>query len=240
MHMDRRVGAVTRPAGARVSEPRRPASSVGVAVGHGPDGRRLRHHFTAVLLRYPVTAVVLAPYAVLIVPLAVVNDNPSTGFVVRLLGLALAGTLGLETLALLARRPSPGWHQALRQANSRFPRIYLVARLVALVSIAADVAGAYAGRGTIASQVAGEGASSSLVSLTSLVAGWKYLAFALLLASFLGGRAGRRGVYAWILALIGAQVVVASLDTILAPCSVTSSSWRASACSAACSGCAGW
>ncbi|MFI6266715.1 hypothetical protein [Micromonospora sp. NPDC051006] len=163
------------------------------------------------------SAVVLAPYAVLIVPTAVVNDNPETGFILRVLALALAGTLTLETFALLAARPSPGWPQALRRANSRSPHIYLIARLVTVVSIVADLAGAYAGRGTIVSQLASEGSSSSLASLTSLVVGWKFLAFGLLLASFLGGRTGRRGVYAWTLALVGAQIAVASFTAILAP-----------------------
>ncbi|MEO3773148.1 hypothetical protein [Micromonospora sp. B9E7] len=176
----------------------------------------MRQYLSAVLRRYPVTAVILAPYAVLIVPMAVANDNPETGFILRVLAMALAGTVTLETVALLVMRPSPGWQQALRRANSRFPRIYLLARLAAAVSIAADLTGAIAGRGTIESQVASQG-PSSLANLTSLVVGWKFLAFALLLASFLGGRTGRRGVYAWTLALVGAQLAVASFTAILAP-----------------------
>lgn len=96
---------------------------------------------------YPVSLVMLAPYVLFVLPVAVVYENPDLGFLVRLVGLALTGSVLVETAALPLRRSAlPGWDRGVRTANDH-PRIYLVARGVTMVSILADLTGAAVGRG---------------------------------------------------------------------------------------------
>ncbi|MGW3808659.1 hypothetical protein [Micromonospora sp. NPDC005113] len=170
----------------------------------------------ALLQCYPVTTLLLAPYAVLIVPMAVINHNPETGFILGLLALAMAGATLVETAALLIWRRKT-WRQETISTRTDHPKIFLIARLVAIGSMIADVAGTMAGRGTIFTQVSGTVAASPVASASALVAGWKYVAFALLLSSFLTGRARRGAFYRWTLALIGVQVCLVFLTAISAP-----------------------
>ncbi|GHJ09129.1 hypothetical protein TPA0907_34960 [Micromonospora humidisoli] len=170
------------------------------------------------LLRcYPVSFLVLAPYALLILPMAVFYDNPQTGFIVLLVGLALLGSVSVETLGLLFGRPDPQWRQGMRQVTARYPYIYPVARLVTLTSIAADLLGAYLGRGSIVAQISGELSDAPMVALTKLFSGWGALGFALLVASHLGGRLTRGKLYGWLAALVTTQAVVTMLTALTAP-----------------------
>lgn len=170
----------------------------------------------ALLRHYPVTALLLGPYAVLIVPMAVINHNPEIGFILRLLALAMAGATLVETAALLIWGRKT-WRQGALSTRAAHPQIFRIARLVATASMIADVVGTMAGRGTIFTQVSGEVAASPVASASALLAGWKYVAFALLLISFLTGRARRGAFYRWMLALIGVQVGLVFLTAISAP-----------------------
>ncbi|RAO00387.1 hypothetical protein GAR05_02357 [Micromonospora saelicesensis] len=165
---------------------------------------------------YPVSLVVLAPYVLFILPIAVVYENPDLGFLMRLVGLALAGSLLVETAALPLRGSALGWARGVRAVNGH-PRIYAVARCVAVVSIAADLTGAVVGRGTIFTQVSGGLPDSPLGSLTALVSGWSALAVALLIASTLGGRASTRRVGGWLLALALTQALLVVMTARAAP-----------------------
>ncbi|WP_328383957.1 hypothetical protein OHQ88_16300 [Micromonospora zamorensis] len=166
---------------------------------------------------YPVSLVMLAPYVLFVLPVAVVYENPDLGFLVRLVGLALTGSVLVETAALPLRRSAlPGWDRGVRTANDH-PRIYLVARGVTMVSILADLTGAAVGRGTIFTQVSGSLPASPLASLSALVSGWSALAVALLIASSLGGRASKWGVGGWLLALTLTQAILVVMTARAAP-----------------------
>ncbi|QOC92757.1 hypothetical protein [Micromonospora craniellae] len=179
--------------------------------------RRKLPRVTWLLQLFPVTTVVLAPYAVLIVPMAVLNDNPDVGFIVMLLALALPGCLVVE-LAFLGRMGRRGeWQRGLAEANAGYPHLFTIARAVVLVSITADLVSVQAGQGTIFTQITGEVASSPAAVVSSLFLGWRYLAFALLVASLLAGRASRLACLRWTLCLLGTQLVVGVATALTAP-----------------------
>ncbi|QKW13098.1 hypothetical protein [Verrucosispora sp. NA02020] len=179
--------------------------------------RRKLPRLNWLLQLFPVSTMVVAPYAVLVVPMAVLNGNPDLGFIVMLLALALPGCLLVE-LAFLRRVGRRGeWQRGLNRASAGHPRLFTIARAVTLGSVSADLVGVWAGRGTIFSQLTGEVASSPAAMLSSLFMGWRYLAFALLVASLLAGQAGRLACLRWATCLIGTQVVVAVTTALTAP-----------------------
>ncbi|MEG3633608.1 hypothetical protein [Micromonospora palythoicola] len=170
------------------------------------------------LLRcYPVTAFVLVPYAIFILPMAAFHENPQTGFIVSLVGLAVLGSASVETVGLLFGRPAPRWREGISRSCVRYPHIYPVARLVAITSVLANLLGAYLGRGTITAQVAGDLPSTPLAALTTLFTGWGAIGFALLVASHLSGRLSKAKLYGWLAVLVAAQVLVVALTAVTAP-----------------------
>ncbi|MET7879553.1 hypothetical protein ABZS52_21805 [Micromonospora profundi] len=169
-----------------------------------------------ILRRYPVTILVLAPYVLLIVPMAVVYANPQTAFILRLLGAALAGTLLVEMIVGTAR-PRRRWRPGISAVNAVHRHVYLVARAVAVVSVVASITAARAGQGSIFTQLVDEVATSPVARMAALPAGWSYLAFALLLASFLGGHASRVRVFCWIGFLVAGQAAAVALTGITSP-----------------------
>ncbi|MEU8262037.1 hypothetical protein AB0C02_15605 [Micromonospora sp. NPDC048999] len=175
------------------------------------EGRPRASRLIWLLEFYPVSAVVLAPYAILVVPMAVLYHNPRIGFIFMLLGLALSGTVVVETVFRGRMNRRGQWQRGLAEANARHPRLFLIARLVTVGSIVADLVGASEGRGTIFTQITGEVAQSRLALATSLFTGWRYLALALLVASFVGGFVGRYAFLLWAAALVAAQVILVLL-----------------------------
>ncbi|MDG9675551.1 hypothetical protein [Micromonospora sp. DH14] len=133
-----------------------------------------------------------------------------------LIALGLGGSLLVESAALLLRWAPEGWVRSALGANDH-PRIYLIARAVAITSIVADLVGAAAGRGTVFTQLSGAMPESPLANATSLVSGWSELAVALLIASYLGNKASRRRIFVWLLALIVTQVVLVGITAISSP-----------------------
>ncbi|MFF3855562.1 hypothetical protein [Micromonospora sp. NPDC002575] len=188
-----------------------------VLAGTAPDLRRRVSRLTWLIQLHPVTILVLAPYAILVVPMAVAHDNPETGFIVMLLGLALTGTIVGEVVVRGRRRTRGQWQRELEHANAGHPRLFLLARLVAVVSIAADLVGTLYGRGTIFTQLTGEAARSPVALVSSLFTGWRYVALALLVASLVGGHARRSAFLRWTAALVGIQVVLVLVTAISEP-----------------------
>ncbi|WP_334564159.1 hypothetical protein [Micromonospora sp. CPCC 205561] len=160
---------------------------------------------------------VLAPFVLLIVPMAVVNGNPEVGFIVRLVALALLGSAVVETFGLLLGRPTDEWRHPFRPAGARDRSLYVAARLVAVTGIVASLVGAYVGRGTIVAQVSGELPTSPVAAMTALFAGWGAFAFALLVVSHLRGQVSARRLHGWLALLVLAQVVVVAMTAISAP-----------------------
>ncbi|MEV4722883.1 hypothetical protein [Micromonospora humida] len=185
--------------------------------GHGGWSRRQRELVGGLLRCYPVSFLVLAPYAVFILPMAVLNDNPQTGFIVLLVGLALLGSVSVETMGLFLGRPDPRWRQGMRQATARYPRIYPVARLVTLTGMVASITGAHLGRGTVVAQVSGDVSDNPLAMVCALFSGWGTLGFALLVGSHLSGRLSSRRLYCWVAVLVGVEAYVAALTARSAP-----------------------
>lgn len=181
------------------------------------DSRRPGRLLPRIFRCYPVSLVVLAPFLLLIIPTAVLYRNPELGFLLRLVGLALLGSALVETAALIFGRPDHQWRRGLQRANAQYPRIYGVARVVAVVSVLASLLGAYVGRGTIVAQVSGDLPDSSLAPITALVSGWNALACALLIASHLGGHISIRKLYGWLALLTAVEVVLATMTARSAP-----------------------
>ncbi|WLS45147.1 hypothetical protein Q3V37_27905 [Micromonospora profundi] len=202
---------------AAVISPAVTARRVGGRHGYPNAGTDVAGSWAARVFRcYPVSLVVLAPYVLFILPVAVVYENPDLGTLVRLTGLALAGSFLVETVALPFRRSGLGWNRGARAANDH-PRIYAVARGVAMVSILADLTGVMVGRGTVFTQVSGSLPDSPLGSLSALVSGWSALAVALLISAALGGRANTRGVAGWLLALALTQALLVVMTARASP-----------------------
>ncbi|WKU05077.1 hypothetical protein [Micromonospora sp. HUAS LYJ1] len=193
----------------------------------GPTGSELMNAGTPVVRRsparpllalcrnYPVSLLVLAPYGAFVLPIAVYYDNPQIGFILRLLGFALFATILVETV-MLRRGSFAEFQRGLRAENSAYPKLFTIARIVAVVSMSADIAGAAAGRGTIVTQVYQVTTLSPVARYTALVAGWSVLAFALLAASYLGGQARLGRVLLWTSGLVLASLAQAFLTTISA------------------------
>ncbi|MEV4123039.1 hypothetical protein [Micromonospora sp. NPDC049645] len=199
-------GGATRGPGARPDRP----------TGDGASGTH-RDLVGRLLRCYPVTVVVLAPYALLILPMAIFYRNPETGFIVSLVGLALLGSVAVETVGRLFGRPDPRWREGFRRAYARYPWLYPIAIVVTLTSITASVLGAYLGRGSIVNQVSGDLSDGPLAVVSTLFSGWRALGFALLVASHLSGRLSRVRLYGWLAVLVGAEVCVAVLTAVTAP-----------------------
>ncbi|BCB83847.1 hypothetical protein [Phytohabitans suffuscus] len=175
----------------------------------GRTARLLRHH--------PVTVVVTGPYVLLVVAPALVFDNPDTGFVLKLVLVAGVTVAATETLVRLATHRRGRRVVRAAPQGPADPRVFAVARVVAVVSIVADVVAAFAGRGTIAAQLAAEVTPSPVAGVAALFFGWKYLAVALLLYAVLRGQAQAGSFYRWAAGLIAAQLAVAALTAITAP-----------------------
>ncbi|WP_326549514.1 hypothetical protein [Micromonospora sp. NBC_01813] len=191
-------GGATRVAKAPAEPPARGKSPV------------FRREFVGRLLRcYPVSVTVLAPYLVLILPMAVIYRNPHTDLIVSLVALALLGSATVETVSLLFGRPEPRWQASIQRSHARYPHIYPIARLVALTSLGADLLGVYLGQGTIVTQLSGGLAASPIAAITTLFSGWGAVGVGLLIASHLSGRLSRAKLYGWLAVLVAGQTVVA-------------------------------
>lgn len=171
-------------------------------------------------LRFPTTFVLSTPYLLVFLPMALWNDNPGTDFILQTWGTAVAGTLAVEgsvALVALAERRSgrapvqdPGsagaalWHA---------DRVAALARGVSVVAMAATLASALLGAGTLRSQVDAQLPSGAAGLLTPFVS-WTSLAVALLIAARHLGGLSRSGALRWIGALFAAHVGAASVTTI--------------------------
>ncbi|MGC4869578.1 hypothetical protein ACLQ3B_29525 [Micromonospora sp. DT53] len=184
--------------------------------GDGASGAQ-RDLVGRMLRCYPVTVVVLAPYALIILPMAVFYQNPETGFIASLVGLALLGSVAVETIGLLFGRPDPRWRESFRRAHARYPWLYPIAVVITLISITAKLLAAHLGRGTIENQVSGDLSDGPLAMVSTLFSGWTALSFALLVASHLSGRLSRAKLYGWLAVLVAAEFYVSVLTAVTAP-----------------------
>lgn len=189
----------------------------------GPAARPLA---IRALLRFPTTTAVLAPYLLVILPLALWNDTPGTDFILMTAALAAGGAFAVEgalaTIALTERSRGPQGGTAPRRGSVRSAapslrwdgeRVAVVARVVAVVSIVANVGAPALGASTLQTQVAGDVAGGFAGALTPFNA-WGQVALALCItAHFLTGMT-RPETLTWVGALLAAQVAAAWISNI--------------------------
>ncbi|NII40935.1 hypothetical protein E9228_001571 [Curtobacterium flaccumfaciens] len=178
------------------------------------------------VLRFPTTTIVLAPYVLLFLPLAIWNDNPDTDFVIRTGALAVAGAFMVEAaialVALSERRAhrAPSAHARSRPARSwHGDRVAAVARTVAVVSMVANLGSVLLGGGTLRAQVDSAVPSGVLTVLSPFVS-WAYVAVALLIAANALGGLSRWATIRWLVALIATQAVLAYMTNLTARATV--------------------
>ncbi|MBU8650168.1 hypothetical protein KM867_05870 [Micrococcus luteus] len=163
---------------------------------------------------FPATFMVIAPFLILILPPAFLNQNPRTGFIV-LLAAAAGGTTfvsewfsrtvarsrhGLRHRRTVIRRSVEG--TSYRSARASF----MVGAALVVLTVAAKVSAAQLGIGAIDAQVQGKtGVTGTIGAVVSLLTGFDVIGVALLVWGRLC-RGGARGTF-WL--LIGGSVVAA-------------------------------
>jgi len=129
--------------------------------------------FTRAIRNYPVTASVAMPYALLILSSAILNENPSLGFIVGVFLIAFLTALLFETfLAFVeARTPTRTFKQKDFSEHRKFLRNLGV--FLMFFGLAASLITASMGVGTIDSAVGVSTASTSAIAtILSLLSGW--------------------------------------------------------------------
>lgn len=166
--------------------------------------------------RFPATIIVAAPYAALILPVAVWNVNPQTIFIIQLLGIATLGCF-LAELFLVPSRPSARAHRRPKVQRQLGKSFWNLTVSVIVISATARIVYAAGGGGTILAQVSGEGPQGTLTSIAGLFILWNVFSAGLLFASYLGGACGRNKLWLWLMVLIFVELSAAFLTTITAP-----------------------
>jgi hypothetical protein len=172
---------------------------------------------TWLLRYYPFTVLLAAPYAIVVIPLAVVHGNPALPFILWLVFLAAIGVVGVESLHHVVSTSVSRRRLVAPTSGPTGGTVFGVARVVAVASVLADVGAAYLGRGSIVHQLAGDMVASPAANVLAALAGWKYLAAALLLYAVIAGHVGPAAFYRWGALLVLAQAVLVALTAIAAP-----------------------
>lgn len=162
---------------------------------------------------FPASLFVLAPYVGLILPIAITQGNPSTGFIVGLLGLALLGTIVAETLLLPRRLNAATSLTASAPSNAALRR---VTAAVVTISIVARLAYIGTGGGSLQTQLTGQ-EGSVITSLSALFAAWNLFAAGLLFACAKRGALRTGTMWAGIALLAAVELWGALSTTVTAP-----------------------
>jgi hypothetical protein len=191
-------------------------------VGARPAGAptkvtHIRQRIILLLRYYPVSILVIAPYAVLVAPSAVYYRNPDRDFILRLLLVAMASAAMAETITKLHLRSASRKKSAEPEPPSfDYVRAFLIARVVAVTSILAAITAAVSGHCTIATQITGHITSSWVAPVSTMFSGWRYLAIGSLLYSVMAGHARAASLYRWSTALVFAQLFILLLTALSA------------------------
>lgn len=169
-----------------------------------------------VLRRAPVTTMVVAPYALLILPAAAVTANPAITFIAGVLCFAVLGSIAVEMLPL--------WRFDPRRLTASVARLERYGRSLFWIGAACTLLGgmsglinAFNGVGTITAQLSSAQAQNSFGTFMTLFGTWIYSGPALLIAAHLAGRCSRREVGLLLILALATQVGRATLTTITAP-----------------------
>lgn len=188
-------------------------------------GAVLLPSFTNILVgiarTFPVSVMVALPFALLIIPPAILNKNPETGFIFKVLIIALAATFTVELLihffkrVLGARRDRNALEvdaeEALPQSLAR--RYFIVAVCAILVGAIANNITALIGIGTIETQVgAAEAASGPVAGILTLMRPYDLIGSALLIWAYrIKGCSGRAFLFWFAFAIVAKLVYVLQL-----------------------------
>lgn len=168
------------------------------------------------LRRAPVTTLVIAPYALLILPTAMVTSNPAIAFIAGVLGLAVLGSMAVEML--------PVWRSDPRRLTTSSERLGTYGRRLFWIGATCTAIGglsglinAVSGVGTITAQISSMTAQNSLGTFIALFNTWIYSGPALLFAALLAGRCRRLELGICLSLAVIMQVGRAVFTTITAP-----------------------
>lgn len=164
--------------------------------------------FTRAVRRYPVTASVAMPYALLILPSAVINRNPSLGFIVGVFLIAFVTAFLVETFLAFVDARSPD--RAIRQRDFSDHKKFIRSLGVFLIffGLSASLATASMGVGTIDSAVGVSTASTSgLATILGLLSGWDVVGTGLVVWSRANGAMKRRSFYLVIIVALGLKIL---------------------------------
>lgn len=129
--------------------------------------------FTRFIRLYPVTASVIAPYALLIFPSAILNANPSLAFLFGVFLIATLTTFFVESFLPLVHSDASPVHKPRRNYDHDSRFIVRLAIGLMYFGLVASIITASMGIGTIDSAVGISSAStSSLGTILSLLSGW--------------------------------------------------------------------
>lgn len=171
-------------------------------------------------LRFPTSSTVAAPYAFLFLPLAIWNDNPGLDFLVQTGAIAVGSAFLVElAIALVVVAGRRSGRITTRPEPAGVPwdgsRVAAVARVVTIVSVAANLSALGLGGGTLSSQVAGSG-PTAVLSLLSPFVSWSWVSVALVISAHSLGGLSRWSALRWIALLILTQAVAAYVSNLTA------------------------
>jgi len=151
-----------------------------------------RSSVVAFFHRMPTTTLVIAPYVLLFLPPAFIFGNSSVWFLIRVLLIALLGTVLID-LAWPRVKPLKEPRVYLERYDRRL--FYLSFSVISL-STFVGVLAAIAGKGSVAVQTGrAELTSGFIVKLDSLTGSWEVLAVGLIVACYFGGQCTKKEMY---------------------------------------------
>ena len=168
------------------------------------------------LQRFPTTLMVLGPYMLLIIPMAIVFRNPSLPFILGVMGLALLGTFLVEFCVSVKDKE----HRLSRSRTSlrSYGRALVwTAGASSVIGAVSRTASASLGAGTVEAQVNVRAVRSSLASVLSLFSSWAYVGPALMIAAYLAGSVSRKTIGIWFVSLFLLEIVRTTFTAITAP-----------------------
>lgn len=167
------------------------------------------------LRRAPVTTQVAIPYAILIIPQALLNSNEHLGFIIGVLALALAGSTLVESFVRVRDRDRL-LADSRRTLESYGGTLRFTAFLACAVGQITGVVSAAFGVGTIAAQVGLIRPPAALAQTVSLFSTWTVSGAALLVGAYLAGQLSRRTLHLSFLAIILLEAVRTSFTALTA------------------------
>lgn len=164
--------------------------------------------FTRAIRRYPVTASVVMPYALLILPSGIINANPSLGFIIGVFFIALLTSLIIETFLAFVDSKAPERSSKQRDFGPHKVFITRLGIFLTFFGLTASLVTASLGVGTIDSVVGISTASSSaFVTVLTLLSGWDIVGTGLVVWSRANGALRSRTFYGIVLVALAMKLL---------------------------------